>query len=44
MIIYLCFKFESNTLPGTDRWKVVILYADPLKMGWGGGGGEGRGE
>ena len=46
MIIYLCFKFESNTLHGTDRMDSGDIICRPTEngvggwgRGWGGGGG-----
>ena len=42
MIIYLCIKFESNTLHGPDRMDSGDFICRPNENGmggWGGGGG-----
>ena len=44
MIIYLCIKFESNTLHGTDRMDSGNIICRPTENGmggWGEGGGGG---
>ena len=40
MIIYLCIKFESNTLHGPDRMDSGDIICRPLKMAWEVGGVE----
>ena len=43
MIIYLCTKFESNTLHGTDRMDSGDIICRPTENGVGGRGEGGQG-